>query len=110
MFWIVDNGTIHRGQRAIARLHARWPHRILVHTPVHASWRNQIEMYFSILQRKALTPADFSSQGAVAARIRGFQKHYQTVARPFEWRFTRRDLARLLARCAPSAEVDKIAA
>lgn len=110
VFFIVDNGTIHRGQRAINRLQARWPNLILVHTPVHASWLNQIEIYFSILQRKALTPADFSSQGAVADRILGFQHHYQTVARPFEWRFTRRDLARLLSRCAPFAQVDKTAA
>jgi len=106
VFWVVDNGTIHRGQRAIDRLQARWPALILVHLPVHASWLNQIEIYFSILQRKALTPADFTSQTAVADRILGFQKHYQTVARPFDWRFTRRDLARLLTRCAPSAHLD----
>lgn len=110
VFWVVDNGTIHRGQRALTRLQARWPTLILVHTPVHASWLNQVEIYFSILQRKALTPADFASQGAVADRILGFQKHYQAVARPFEWRFTRRDLARLLSRCAPSTQIDKIAA
>jgi len=110
VFWVVDNGTIHRGQRAIDRLQTRWPNLILVHTPVHASWLNQIEIYFSILQRKALTPADFASQGAVADRIRGFQAHYQTVARPFEWRFTRRDLARLLTRCQTSAGLNKIAA
>lgn len=110
VFWVVDNGTIHRGQRAIDRLQARWPNLILVHLPVHASWLNQIEIYFSILQRKALTPADFASQAAVADRIIGFQEHYQTVARPFEWRFTRKDLARLLSRCAPSAHLDTLAA
>jgi len=110
VFWVVDNGTIHRGRRAIDRLRTRWPNLILVHTPVHASWLNQIEIYFSILQRKALTPADFSSQGAVADRLLGFQQHYQTVARPFEWRFTRRDLARLLTRCSPAADFAKIAA
>lgn len=110
VFWVVDNGTIHRGRRAIDRLRTRWPNLILVHTPVHASWLNQIEIYFSILQRKALTPADFSSQSAVADRILGFQHHYQTVARPFAWRFTRQDLARLLSRCSPSADSVKIAA
>ena len=110
VFWVVDNGTIHRGPRAIDRLQARWPNLILVHLPVHASWLNQIEIYFSILQRKALTPADFASQRAVVDRILGFQDHYQTVARPFEWRFTRRDLARLLTRCALSTHLDKIAA
>jgi len=110
VFWVVDNGTIHRGQRAIDRLQARWPNLILVHLPVHASWLNQIEIYFSILQRKALTPADFRSPRAVADRILGFQAHYQTVARPFDWRFTRRDLARLLARCAPAADLTTLAA
>lgn len=110
VFWVVDNGTIHRGRRAIDRLRTRWPNLILVHTPVHASWLNQIEIYFSILQRKALTPADFSSQDAVADRILGFQHHYQSVARPFEWRFTRQDLTRLLSRCVPSADSVKLAA
>ncbi|HVT37640.1 MAG TPA: transposase [Gemmatimonadaceae bacterium] len=110
VFWVVDNGTIHRGQRAIHRLQTRWPTLLLVHLPVHASWLNQIEIYFSILQRKALAPADFSSQGAVSDRIRGFAQHSQTIARPFAWRFTRRDLAQLLTRCIPSAPPDKIAA
>ena len=60
------------------------------------------DLYFSILQRKALTPADFASQDAVAARILGFQEHYQQIAQPFEWKFTRRDLDRLVARWAAS--------
>ncbi len=110
VFWVVDHGTIHRGTRAIDRLRTRWPNLILVHTPVRASWLNQIELYFSMLQRKALTPADFASQDAVVDRILGFQHHYQSVARPFEWRFTRHDLARLLRRCAPSADSVKLAA
>lgn len=99
VFWVVDNGTIHRGPKAAARLQARWPNLILVHLPVHASWLNQIEIYFSILQRKALTPANLATQAAATDRILGFQGHYQTVAHPFAWRFTRRDLARLMSRC-----------
>jgi transposase len=110
VFLIIDNGTIHRGKRALTRLQTRWPNLILVHTPVHASWLNQIEIYFSILQRKALAPADFSSPDAVADRILGSQQHYQSVARPFEWRFTRRDLARLLPQCTPRAQLGTIAA
>jgi hypothetical protein len=102
VFWIVDGGTIHRGQRAIERLQGRFHNLTLVHLPKHASWINQIEIYFSILQRKALTPSDFSSQADVAARIIGFQDHYQHVAQPFEWKFTRRDLNRLMARWAAS--------
>jgi hypothetical protein len=110
VFWIVDNGTIHRGSVAAARLRARWPNLILVHLPVHASWLNQVEIYFSILQRKALTPADFATAPAAAERILGFQRHYQAIAHPFQWRFTRRDLARLLARCAPATNRTIIAA
>ena len=85
VFWIVDGSTIHRGQAAADRLEGRFPNLTLVHLPRHASWLNQIEIYFSILQRKALTPADFPSLDAVAARILGFQDHYQQFARPFEW-------------------------
>lgn len=99
VFWVVDNGTVHRGDRACRRLQAQWPRVVLVHLPVHASWINQIEIYFSILQRKVLTPDDFASRTALAERVLGFQAHYQEVAEPFEWRFTRDDLQRLLSRC-----------
>lgn len=98
VFWIVDGGTIHRGRRAVDRLQARFPNLVLVHLPTHASWLNQIEIYFSILQRKALTPADFGTQTAVAQRILGFQQHYEEIATPFAWQFTRRDLRRLMQR------------
>jgi hypothetical protein len=100
VFWIVDGGTIHRGARAAARLRARFPHLVLVHLPTHASWLNQIEIYFSILQRKALTPTNFATPAAVADRILGFQRHYQEIAEPFTWTFTRRDLRRLMDRWA----------
>ena len=92
VFWIVDNGSAHRGQPAVARLQARWPQATLVHTPVHASWLNQIEIYFSIVQRKVLTPNDFRSLAAVKDRLLHFQVHYADTATPFQWTFTRRDL------------------
>ena len=96
VFWIVDNGTAHRGPAAVRRLRTRYPNLVLVHGPIHASWLNQIEIYFSVLQRKALTPNDFSSLPALEQRILDFQRHYQSIARPFKWRFTRKDLAALL--------------
>jgi hypothetical protein len=96
VFWIVDNGSSHRGQRAAARLRTKWPNLILVHTPVHASWLNQIEVYFSIVQRKLLTPNDFASLAALEHQLMRFQERYQRSAEPFEWTFTRRDLDRLL--------------
>jgi len=100
VFWIVDNGSAHRGQKAIARLQATWPNLILVHTPIHASWLNQIEIYFSIVQRKVLTPNDFASLAAVRERLLRFQARYEQAARPFQWTFTRRDLGALLAKLA----------
>jgi hypothetical protein len=100
VFWVVDNGTIHRGVASIHRLQDRWPNLILVHLPVHASWLNQVEIYFSVLQRKALTPDDFSTRKALEERVLGFQSHYQKVATPFEWKFNRQDLDRLLNRCS----------
>ena len=98
VFWIVDNGSSHRGARAVHRLQQQYPNLILVQGPIHASWLNQIEIYFSIVQRKALTPNDFDSLAAVEHRLLAFQRHYETLARPFEWTFTRRDLARLLTK------------
>lgn len=98
VFWIVDNGGIHRGRRSIRRLEGRWENLRLIHLPVHASWLNQIEIYFSVFQRKAWTPDDCASFEAAEARILGFQAHYQAHAHPFDWQFTRDDLAKLLAR------------
>jgi hypothetical protein len=109
VFWVVDNGSSHRGARAVERLQRQYPHLVLVHGPVHASWLNQIEIYFSIVQRKVLTPNDFDSLAAVENRLLAFQRHYATLARPFEWTFTRRDLARLLATLARQKS-DSIAA
>ena len=98
VFWILDNGSSHRGQPCILRLQAKYPRIVPVHGPVHASWLNQIEIYFSIVQRKALTPNDFPSLQAVEDRLLGFQSYYESIAQPFEWRFTRRDLDELVAR------------
>jgi hypothetical protein len=100
VFWIVDNGSSHRGARAVARLQRRYPNLMLVHGPIHASWLNQIEIYFSIVQRKVLTPNDFDGLAAVEHRLLAFQHRYEALARPFEWTFTRRDLAQLLAKLA----------
>jgi DDE superfamily endonuclease len=100
VFWIVDNGSSHRGQASIRRLQGRWPNLILVHTPVHASWINQVEIYFSIAQRKVLTPNDFDSLATVARRLNDFEQLYNQIAEPFGWKFTRDDLGRLLTRLA----------
>ena len=71
---------------------------MLVHAPVHASWLNQIEIYFSVVQRKVLTPNDFSSLADVEDRLLRFQDRYQRAATPSQWTFTRCDLHNLFAR------------
>jgi hypothetical protein len=96
VFWIMDNGSSHRGRRCVERLKKRWPTMIAVHTPIHASWLNQVEVYFSIIQRKVLTPNDFASLAQVEDRLLRFQEHYEQAARPFQWKFTRHDLSKLL--------------
>jgi hypothetical protein len=110
VFWIVDNGSSHRGRKSIERLERRWPNLILVHLPLHASWLNQIEIYFSIVQRKVLTPNDFSDLAAVAKRLNEFEHHDNEVARPFDWRFTRRDLDDLMTRLASNEPQLRLAA
>lgn len=98
VFWIIDNGSAHRGWRCVERLQRRWPNIIPVHTPIHASWLNQVEIYLSIVQRKVLSPNDYDSLEAVPHRLRQFEQHYSRIAQPFQWKFTRRDLIKLLAR------------
>jgi len=96
VFWIVDNGSSHRGAASVRRLQGDYPNLILVHLPVHASWLNQVEIYFSVIQRKVLTPNDFASLTQVADRLMAFQSTYEKIAKPFEWKFTRDDLKELL--------------
>jgi hypothetical protein len=98
VYWIVDNGSSHRGQQCVDRIRAKWPTITLVHTPVHASWLNQVEIYFSVVQRKVLTPNDFSSIEDLENRLLQFQRYYEQAASPFEWKYTRSDLAKLLSK------------
>jgi transposase len=98
VFWVVDNGSSHNGQRSIDRMNDAWPTATLVHLPVHASWLNQVEIYFSILQRKAISPADFADLDDLAARILTFQDRYNATAEPFDWTYTRDDLNAFLKR------------
>jgi hypothetical protein len=109
VFWVVDNGSSHRGRASIDRLQGAWPNLTLVHLPVHASWLNQIEIYFSIVQRKVLTPNDFKDLSEVEQRLLGFQRHYEQTAMPFDWRFTRVDLDDLLRRLDEKEQVTKAA-
>ena len=103
VFLIIDNGSSHRGERCVKRLQKAWPSIVPVHLPVHASWPNQIEIYFSVVQRKVLTPNDFCSLTTVEDRILQFQERYELMAKPFEWKFTRQDLAKLMSKLPSQA-------
>ncbi|MBM4460787.1 MAG: IS630 family transposase [Chloroflexi bacterium] len=96
VFWILDGGPSHHPNTTPARLQATYPNLIPVFLPTHASWLNQIEIYFSIVQRKALTPMDLPDKPAVTDRILNFQERYDQTAKPFRWNFTREDLQKRL--------------
>lgn len=98
VFVVVDNGSAHRGKHSIDRLQGTWPNLILVHTPVHASWLNQAEIYFSVVQRKVVTPNDFADLDTLQTHLLAFGRRYEQIAAPFQWKFTREDLHKLLAK------------
>ena len=100
VFWVVDNGSSHRGQRAVDRMAERWPKARLVQLPVHASWLNQVEIYFSIVENKALAFSDFDDLDAAAAHLLAFEERFNATATPFNWKFTRNDLDAMLRRMA----------
>jgi hypothetical protein len=98
LFWIVDNGSSHRGEAAKKRLRQADSRIILVHTPVHASWLNQVEIYFSIIQRKVLTPNDFADLEAIRLRLALYEALSNQSPTPFQWKFDRTKLTALLAK------------
>ena len=98
VFWIVDNGSSHRGAASIQRMAQAWPNAQLIHLPAHASWLDQAEIYFSVVQRKVLTPNDFTDLDQLRDRLAAFEARYNAIARPFDWKFTRADLSDLLRR------------
>ncbi len=98
VFWVVDNGSSHRGAKAIDRLAEQFPNAVMVHTPVHASWLNQVEIFFSIVQRKVLTPNDFTDTDVITGRLADFESRYNQTATAFKWKFTTTDLDNFLQR------------
>jgi transposase len=98
VFWITDNGSSHRGEASVQRMARAWPNAQLIHLPAHASWLDQAEIYFSVVQRKVLTPNDFTGLDQIRGRLAAFETRYNQIARPFTWKFTRADLGDLLRR------------
>jgi len=106
VFVIVDNGSDHRGQAAITRLRKAHPNAIMIHTPVHASWLNQIEIFFSIIQKKVVSPNDFASLEQLSETLPAFVRRYNQTAKPFSWKYTAADLADLLHRISEHEKQD----
>jgi hypothetical protein len=92
------------------RLRRWYPNAILIHTPVHASWLNQVEIFFSVLQRKVFIPNDFDNLEELQTRIISFQSLYESSVNPFKWKFTRDDLKNLLSRLSARQQEYKMAA
>ncbi len=107
VFVIVDNGSDHRGQAAVTRLAKAHPNAIMIHTPVHASWLNQIEIFFSVIQKKVVTPNDFGSLEQLSATLLAFTDRYNQTARPFNWTFTAADLRDLMTRISEHQQHDQ---
>jgi len=87
VFLVLDNGSAHRGKRSIDRLQSAWPNLIVVHTPIHASWLNQAEIYFSVVQRKVVTPNDFADLETLEHHLLAFGRRYEQIAAPYQWKF-----------------------
>lgn len=104
VFWITDNGSSHRGETSVQRLLKWYPNAIQIHTPIHASWLNQVEIIFSVLQRKVLTPNEFPSIESLEAAILEFQALYNQVAKPFKWKYTKEDLKKTLEKIQARSE------
>ena len=98
VFVVVDNGSDHRGKKAADRLRKAHPNAVMIHTPVHASWLNQIEIFFSVIQKKVISPNDFPSLEALSETLLAFIARYNQTARPFSWKYTADDLADLIRR------------
>jgi hypothetical protein len=106
VFVIVDNGSDHRGKKAADRLRRAHPNAIMIHTPVHASWLNQVEIFFSIIQKKVVSPNDFPSLEKLSETLFAFVDRYNQTARPFNWKYTADDLKDLLRRISEHEKQD----
>lgn len=83
---VLDNGSSHVSKytKAWFATHHRWH---VHYTPPHASWVNQVELFFSILQRKVITNGDFASRDDLVTKLLTFITDYDQTARPFRWTY-----------------------
>ena len=95
---VLDNLRMHKGKQVQAWL-AKHPRFVFHHPPVHCSWMNQVEQWFSILQRKRLRIADFADKAELAERLLAFIREWNRDAHPFNW--TTKSVAKVMAKCEP---------
>ena len=106
VFVIVDNGSDHRGKAAADRLRTAHPNAVMIHTPVHASWLNQVEIFFSVIQKKVVSPNNFPSLEKLSETLLAFVDRYNRTAEPFSWKYTADDLKDLLRRISEHEKQD----
>jgi transposase len=99
---VMDNLRMHTGKQVQAWL-AQHPRFEFHHPPVHCSWMNQVEQWFSILQRKRLAIADFADKAHLAERLHAFVKEWNEQAHPFHW--TKKSVAKIMAKCEMPAKL-----
>jgi transposase len=93
---VLDNLRMHKGKQVQAWL-AKHPRFVFHHPPVHCSWMNQVEQWFSILRRKRLRIVDFPSKEKLAERLMAFIDEWNETAHPFNW--TTKSVAKVMAKC-----------
>jgi hypothetical protein len=99
---VCDNLIMHKGKKVQAWL-AQHPRFRFHFTPVHCSWMNQIEQWFSILQRKRLSAPNFSDLEELETRIMAFISEWNAAAHPFRW--SKASFAKILAKLEASVSV-----
>ena len=89
---MLDNLSTHKTQAVQSWLaeHPRWR---FVFTPKHASWLNQVEMFFSILARRLLRHGQFTDPHDLAVQMLAFVEHHNLTAQPFRWTYSGKVLA-----------------
>jgi transposase len=92
---VCDNVSTHHG-RDVRKWFAKHPRFVVHFTPVHCSWMNQVEQWFSIFQRKRLRIADFASKEHLQAKIEQFIGEWNQHAHPFNW--STKSVAKVMAK------------
>jgi len=93
---VLDNLRMHKGKQVLAWL-AKHTRFVFHHPPVHCSWMNQVEQWFSILQRKRLAIADFADKAELAERLQAYIREWNEVAHPFKW--STKSVTKIMAKC-----------